>query len=113
MHGVSFLCYVTPAEHLCLPSVDDVREGTIAFKIAAHAADIAKKIPGAIEWDNEMSLARRNFDWNKMFELAIDGEKAKSYRKCSGISEKEDYCTMCGALCPMKVYRKECEVKKR
>ena len=99
--GASFLCYVTPAEHLKLPDVDDVKEGIIAAKIAAHAADIAKGIPGAVDWDNEMSLVRKNLDWNKMFSLAIDPEKAKRYRK-SAKPEKEDTCSMCGNFCAVK-----------
>ena len=76
-YGASFLCYVTPAEHLRLPTVDDVKEGIIASKIAAHAADIAKGIKGATDWDNEMSKARRDLDWEKMFDLAIDSESKK------------------------------------
>lgn len=100
-YGASFLCYVTPAEHLRLPDVDDVKEGIIATKIAAHAADIAKGIPNAYEWDREMSTARHNLDWNRMFELAIDPEKAKRYRESSK-PEKEDTCSMCGNFCAVK-----------
>jgi len=99
--GASFLCYVTPAEHLRLPDVDDVKEGIIAARIAAHAADIAKGVPSAMDWDNEMSLARKNLDWNKMFELAIDPEKAKRYRDSSN-PKKEDTCSMCGNFCAVK-----------
>lgn len=106
MHGVAFLCYVTPAEHLALPNVDDVKEGTIAYKIAAHAADIAKGLPHAMDIDNKMSIARREFDWETMFKLSVDPEKAREYREKSGILEDEEYCTMCGQLCPMKVYKK-------
>ncbi len=79
-NGASFLCYVTPAEHLRLPNLDDVKEGIVASRIAAHAADIAKGVRGAADWDNEMSLARKNLDWDKMFSLAIDPEKARRYR---------------------------------
>ena len=79
-YGASFLCYVTPAEHLRLPTVEDVREGIIASKIAAHAADIAKGIPGASDWDWKMSEARRELDWESQFRLAIDPEKARRYR---------------------------------
>ena len=79
-NGASFLCYVTPAEHLRLPDVDDVKEGIIASKIAAHAADIAKGIKGAADWDRQMSTARKNLDWEEMFRLAIDPEKARRYR---------------------------------
>lgn len=99
--GADFLCYVTPAEHLRLPDLDDVKEGIIATKIAAHAADIAKGIKGARKWDNEMSEARRNLDWNKMFELAIDPEKAREYRENSR-PEDEKTCTMCGKMCAVR-----------
>lgn len=101
MHGASFLCYVTPAEHLRLPDVDDVREGIIATKIAAHAADVAKGLPHAMDWDNEMSDARQKLDWEKMFSLAIDPEKARRYR-ASSKPEKEDTCSMCGNFCAVK-----------
>lgn len=76
-NGADFLCYVTPAEHLRLPDVNDVREGIVASKIAAHAADIAKGIQRAREIDNKMSAARHRLDWDEMFRYAIDGEKAK------------------------------------
>lgn len=99
--GASFLCYVTPAEHLRLPNVDDVKEGIIAARIAAHAADIAKDVPGAAEWDRSMSEARKRLDWEKMFSLAIDPEKAKRYRSESK-PEKEDTCSMCGNFCAVK-----------
>ncbi len=100
-YGASFLCYVTPAEHLRLPTVDDVKEGIIASKIAAHSADIAKGINGASDWDYKMSKARRNLDWEKQFELAIDPEKAKKYRSES-TPEREDTCTMCGKMCAVR-----------
>jgi len=100
-NGADFLCYVTPAEHLRLPDIDDMKEGIIAARIAAHAADIAKGIKGAREWDYQMSEARRNLDWNRMFELAIDREKAERYRK-SSMPEDEDTCTMCGRMCAVK-----------
>lgn len=100
-HGAAFLCYVTPAEHLRLPDVNDVKEGIIAARIAAHAADIAKGLPGAADWDNEMSRARHKLDWNKMFELAIDPQKAKTYRESSQ-PQKEDTCSMCGNFCAVK-----------
>ncbi|WP_195335235.1 phosphomethylpyrimidine synthase ThiC [Paraclostridium bifermentans] len=99
--GADFLCYVTPAEHLRLPNLDDVKEGIIATKIAAHSGDIAKKIPGAIDWDNKMSKARQELDWDKMFDLCIDPEKAKRYRKES-TPEHSDSCTMCGKMCSMR-----------
>lgn len=100
-HGAAFLCYVTPAEHLRLPDVNDVKEGIIAARIAAHAADIAKGLPGAADWDNEMSRARHELDWNRMFELAIDPQKAKAYRESSQ-PQKEDTCSMCGNFCAVK-----------
>ena len=100
-NGASFLCYVTPAEHLRLPDLNDVKEGIIAARIAAHAADIAKNIPGAADWDNAMSLARKKLDWEKMFKLAIDPEKARRYR-ASSKPEKEDTCSMCGNFCAVK-----------
>ena len=100
-YGASFLCYVTPAEHLRLPDVDDVKEGIIASKIAAHAADIAKGVKGAADWDYAMSTARKKLDWEAMFDLAIDPEKARRYR-ASAKPEKEDTCSMCGNFCAVK-----------
>lgn len=97
--GANFLCYVTPAEHLRLPDVHDVKEGLITARIAAHAADIANGIPGAIDWDHAMSKARRELDWEKMYKLAIDPEKAREYRKDTNDLEA---CSMCGDMCPMK-----------
>lgn len=99
--GADFLCYVTPAEHLRLPDLDDMKEGIIASKIAAHVGDLAKGLPGAKEWDLEMSVARRKLDWEKMFSLAIDEEKARRYRKES-TPEHEDSCTMCGKMCSVR-----------
>lgn len=100
-YGASLLCYVTPAEHLRLPTVEDVKEGIIASKIAAHAADIAKGLPGADEWDYQMSEARRNLDWERQFALAIDPEKARAYR-AESMPEREDTCTMCGKMCAVR-----------
>ncbi|WP_278549264.1 phosphomethylpyrimidine synthase ThiC [Cloacibacillus evryensis] len=99
--GAAFLCYVTPAEHLRLPDVNDVKEGIVAARIAAHAADIAKGVPGAREWDDRMSFARKKLDWEKMFELAIDPEKARRYR-AELKPEKEDTCSMCGNFCAVR-----------
>lgn len=99
--GAAFLCYVTPAEHLRLPTPEDVREGIIASKIAAHAADVAKGIPDAVQWDHEMAVARRNLDWDRQFELAMDPKKAKRYRATS-TPEREDTCTMCGKMCAVR-----------
>lgn len=99
--GAAFLCYVTPAEHLRLPDVNDVKEGIIASKIAAHAADIAKGVKGAKDWDRAMGAARKKLDWEEMFKLAIDPEKARAYR-ASAKPEKEDTCSMCGNFCAVK-----------
>ncbi|WP_240194790.1 phosphomethylpyrimidine synthase ThiC [Desulfobulbus rhabdoformis] len=109
-YGADFLCYVTPAEHLRLPDADDMKEGIMASRIAAHAADIAKGIPGAIDWDNAMSKARKELDWTTMFELAMDPEKAKDYRASSQPIDKE-VCTMCGDLCAVKRSRNILESK--
>ena len=100
-YGASFLCYVTPAEHLRLPDLDDVKEGIIASRIAAHAADIAKGVPGAIDWDHKMDVARKKLDWEEMFKLSIDPDKARRYRESSK-PEKEDTCSMCGNFCAVK-----------
>lgn len=100
-YGASFLCYVTPAEHLRLPTLEDVKEGIMASKIAAHAADIAKGIKGAKDWDYDMSQARRELDWEKQFSLAMDGEKARRYR-AESTPEREDTCTMCGKMCAVR-----------
>ncbi|MCG9968129.1 phosphomethylpyrimidine synthase ThiC [Pelotomaculum terephthalicicum JT] len=99
--GADFLCYVTPAEHLRLPTLGDMKEGIIASRIAAHAADIAKGIPDARRWDDDMSEARRNLDWERMFKLAIDPEKARLYRVESQPEDK-DTCTMCGKMCAVR-----------
>jgi phosphomethylpyrimidine synthase len=101
MSGADFLCYVTPAEHLRLPDLDDVREGIVATKIAAHAADIAKGLPGARELDNRMSAARQRVDWEEMFRLAIDPDKARKYHESLPPSEQHT-CSMCGKMCAMK-----------
>jgi phosphomethylpyrimidine synthase len=99
--GADFLCYVTPAEHLRLPDLQDVKEGIVASKIAAHAADIAKGIPGARDIDNRMSDARRRIDWEEMFALAIDGDKARTYFESQPPADKHS-CSMCGKMCAMK-----------
>jgi len=99
--GADFLCYVTPSEHLKLPSADDVREGVIATRIAGHAADLARGNRKAMEWDHAMSTARRQFDWKRQIELAIDPQKARRYHE-EGRSSTEDVCTMCGEFCAMK-----------
>jgi phosphomethylpyrimidine synthase len=100
-HGADFLCYVTPAEHLSLPDMEDVKQGVVATKIAAHAGDIAKNIPGAFEHNHSMSVARRNLDWEKMFALSIDEKTARERKNCSDSAEN-DHCSMCGSLCALK-----------
>ncbi len=99
--GADFLCYVTPAEHLRLPDLEDMKEGIVASRIAAHAADIAKGVKGAIEWDHAMSQARADLNWKKMIDLAIDPVKARRYRESSQPIDS-DVCTMCGDLCAVK-----------
>ncbi|MDP3730802.1 MAG: phosphomethylpyrimidine synthase ThiC [Candidatus Omnitrophota bacterium] len=103
--GADFLCYVTPAEHLRLPTLEDVKEGVIASKIAAHAADIAKGVCGAIDRDMRISKARAERNWKKQFALAIDPVKPKLYRKSSKPGS-EDVCTMCGEYCSIKTAEK-------
>ena len=100
-NGADFLCYVTPAEHLRLPDLDDMKNGIIASRIAAHAADIANGLPGAAEWDHAMSKARHELDWKAQIDLAIDPEKAKAYRE-SAAPLDEDVCSMCGDFCAIK-----------
>ncbi len=101
MSGADFLCYVTCAEHLALPGAEAVREGVMVTRIAAHAGDIAKGVPGAWEWDFKMSQARRKLDWDAMMELALDPELAKKIRDSSPPSDKST-CTMCGEFCAVK-----------
>lgn len=99
--GVDFLCYVTPAEHLCLPNPEDVKQGLMATRIAAHAGDIVKGVKGAKELDNKISKARREFDWETIYNNSIDPELARERRDKSE-SGDEDYCTMCGKLCAVR-----------
>ena len=105
-HGTAMLCYVTPKEHLGLPNAEDVREGLIAYKIAAHAADIARHRPGARDRDDELSRARYAFDWNRQFELSLDPERARSYHDetlPADIYKQAEFCSMCGPKhCPMQ-----------
>jgi phosphomethylpyrimidine synthase len=103
--GADFLCYVTPSEHLRLPGVEDVREGVVALRVAAHAGDIAKGIPDALEWDRSMSDARQALDWERMLDLAIYPPRAKELRAGSAPSDSE-LCTMCGEFCAMKKMKK-------
>jgi len=100
--GADFLCYVTPSEHLRLPSVEDVRDGVIASRIAAHAADIAKGVKGAIEKDIRMAKCRKKLDWEGQFDIALDPEKARRLRAESGVAD-HGACTMCGEFCAYKV----------
>lgn len=100
-HGANFLCYVTPAEHLRLPDIKDVKEGIIASKIAAHAADIANGIKGARDRDNAMAEARHKLDWDEMFKIAIDPKKARDYFESIPPEEKHS-CSMCGKMCAVR-----------
>ena len=104
-NGAAFLCYVTPAEHLALPNVDDVKQGIIASKIAAHAADIAKGVRGAMDMDNKMADARRKLDWEAQWECALDPETAKAIRD-SRAPEHDDTCSMCGKFCAVRSMNK-------
>ena len=99
--GADFLCYVTPAEHLRLPDVDDVKEGIIASKIAAHAADIAKGVKGARDMDDKMAAARHKMDWDEMFEIALDGEKARRFFEQTPPADRHT-CSMCGKMCAVR-----------
>jgi len=101
MSGADFLCYVTPTEHLCLPKTEDVKEGVIASRIAAHAADIARGRAGARDWDDSMSEARKNLDWDTMYKLNIDPDNARRIRSASP-PQDEKLCTMCGDFCAMR-----------
>ena len=109
--GADFLCYVTPAEHLRLPDINDVKEGIIASKIAAHAADIAKGIPNARERDNAMAQARHNVDWDEMFRIAVDGEKARAYFESTPPADRHT-CSMCGKMCAVRTTNMILEGKK-
>ncbi len=104
-NGAAFLCYVTPAEHLALPNVDDVKQGIIASKIAAHAADIAKGVKGAMDIDNKMANARRRLDWDAQWECSLDPETARAIRD-SRAPEHDDTCSMCGKFCAVRSMNK-------
>jgi phosphomethylpyrimidine synthase len=109
MHGAAMLCYVTPKEHLGLPNANDVREGIVAYKIAAHSADIARGRKGARDRDDRMSDARFGFDWNRQFELALDPERAREYHDetlPSDSFKSAEFCSMCGPkFCAYKISR--------
>ncbi len=104
-HGADFLCYVTPAEHLGLPSLEDVRDGVMATRIAAHAADIARGLPGARDRDDRISRCRKARDWKGQVAVALDPEKAARY--LGELEEKEDYCTMCSEYCAIKILEQD------
>ena len=99
--GADFLCYVTPSEHLRLPDLEDVRQGVIASRIAAHAADIAKGVKGALDWDKEMARRRKALDWKGQIELSMDPDRARKLRE-SSMPKESDVCSMCGEFCSMK-----------
>ncbi|PID74136.1 MAG: phosphomethylpyrimidine synthase [Desulfobacterales bacterium] len=102
--GADFLCYVTPAEHLCLPGPEDVHQGVMATRIAGHAADIVKRIPGAREWDLEMSRARKALDWEKQYALSLDPPLARKRRGVTAeAADKHGACTMCGEFCAYRI----------
>lgn len=103
--GADFLCYVTPAEHLCLPNAQDVLDGLMATKIAAHAADIAKKVPHARDMDDKMGQARRKLDWDAMWECALDPVTGKK-RYEESPAATEGTCTMCGKMCAVRTVNK-------
>ena len=107
VYGASFLCYVTPSEHLALPGPEEVRAGCIASKIAAHAADIARGLPGAREIDDRISEARAAFDWNRQIQLAFDSDRADEIRSAGNEladDNPDDYCSMCGRdFCAMRI----------
>jgi phosphomethylpyrimidine synthase len=110
-YGAALLCYVTPAEHLGLPSEEDVRAGVVAYRIAAHAADVARNLPAAREWDDEMSRARARFDWTRQFELALDGPTARrryeAGRSHSAADADAEHCSMCGReFCAVRTTRR-------
>jgi phosphomethylpyrimidine synthase len=104
--GADFLCYVTPSEHLRLPTVEDVRTGVIAARIAAHAADIARGLPGAMDWDNRMADARRRLDWAAQIALAVDPDTARALRGEAKPTTDEAACTMCADLCAIRTSQK-------
>ena len=108
-YGADFLCYLTPKEHLGLPDIQDVIDGVVASKIAAHAADIARGIPGARDRDDAMSRARSNLDWEGMYRISMNPEKARAVRKETG-KDDADVCTMCGDFCSAKINR-ECRTR--
>lgn len=108
--GADFLCYVTPSEHLRLPTLDDVREGIIATRLAAHIADIAKGLPGAAEKDRQMAKHRKEFNWQGQVDVSLDPEKTRAYLETSKSAEEEG-CTMCGEFCAIKLGKRKAGVQ--
>jgi len=102
--GADFLCYVTPSEHLSLPDNEDVKEGIIASRIAAHAADIVKGVKGAADWDKGMSIARKNLDWEEQVRLSLNPDKAR--RMHTRFASQGTTCSMCGPYCAMALVEK-------
>jgi len=112
-YGASFLCYVTPTEHLGLPGPEDVRAGCVAYKIAAHAADVARGLPGARDWDDAVADARAAFDWKRQYELAFDGDAAQAIRGRDHVEGDADYCSMCGReWCAVRISREVTQAAK-
>jgi phosphomethylpyrimidine synthase len=108
--GADFLCYVTPGEHLKLPDEEEVRQGVVAARIAGHAADIVKGVPGALDRDRAMSDARRKLDWEAQYALSIDPERARTLRQSSP-PDRDDVCTMCGEYCAIRLMRDQSNSK--
>jgi len=111
--GADYLCYVTPSEHLGLPTKEEVKRGVIASKIAAHAVNIAKYGTRASNWDYHMNIARKNLDWEEMINLSIDPELARKVHYRNGAPKIDDVCSMCGELCAIKLLRDALESKKK
>ena len=110
--GADFLCYVTPGEHLKLPDLEDVRQGVVATRIAAHAADIAKGLPGAVDWDASMSRARKALDWEAQIRLAVDPVYAAQLRE-KGKPHLQDVCSMCGEYCAIKLVKESLQKQRK
>jgi phosphomethylpyrimidine synthase len=113
MHGTDFLCMVTPSEHLALPTLEDIKEGLLVTKVAAHTIDLIKEGPREKAWkqDIDMAYARRDLDWEKQFKLAVDGARARKIRDSR--KTESDACSMCGDLCAVKIVKEVFGEKKR
>jgi phosphomethylpyrimidine synthase len=113
MHGTDFLCMVTPSEHLALPTLDDIKEGLLVTKVAAHTIDLIKEGPRERAWEKDLAMAyaRRDLDWEKQFELAIDGNRARKIRNAR--KTESDTCSMCGDLCALKIVKEAFDGKKK